>query len=558
MRNIDDALVATGKIPRSELRHIKELPNEEKEAAWRQLVVQGVITEQDVYEGVAKAFGYPFLDAKNLELSADAMLNTISPSFVRRNRIVPIEVDGSDLVVGIDNPENFEVLDEISATTKYAPHIRIITPTALNDLINRYFRTDDEIDKLAESFEQAGGGSEASQDQMEDLTASDDSEPVVRFVSLIIAQAIQDRASDIHVEPGAREITVRYRIDGVLHKFQTADLSIQAGIISRLKVMTDMDIATKRRPQDGRTTVTHGGKKYDIRATSLPSVWGEKIVLRILDNSTDKSTIESIGMSERNHKVFLEAASKSQGMILVTGPTGSGKSTTLYTTLKHIANDSISVVTVEDPVEKRISGITQLQINEKAGNTFSNILKSILRADPDIVFVGEVRDEETAEIAIKASMTGHLVLSTLHTNGAAESISRIVEMGIAPYLVTGSVSCVVAQRLARKLCEECKKPVTDREAKVIRDSGFEFLHEDEIIYLPVGCTSCSNTGYRGRVALTEVMKVDENLDHLIVSGATAVEIRAEAEKHGFLPLRVDGFEKVRKGITSIAEVLRVT
>lgn len=560
MKNVEQVLEATGKITQDAIAATAEnTPSDASEDwLWKQFVAEGVVTEDEVFEALGRITGIRFLDIKKYEIPTEAVV-ALESSFCRENRVVPLAVKSEKddvMFVGMDKPENLDVLDAITATTKYRPIVYIVTQTALNDAINRYYRNDEEMDKLSEVME-----STATQDLEEsydDLSTNEDDEPAVRFVNMLIAQAIQDRASDIHVEPGAKNIRVRYRIDGVLHELQTASKSIQNQVISRLKVMSSIDIAEKRKPQDGRMTRSYAGRTVDIRVATLPTVWGEKMVLRILDSSETRSTIESIGMSPENERIFRNAASKSQGMILVTGPTGSGKSTTLYTTLKHISDPSVAVITVEDPVEKRIEGIDQVQINNRAGSTFSNILKSILRSDPDIIFIGEVRDEETAEIAIKASMTGHLVLSTLHTNGAPEAVSRLVDMGVEPYLVSSSVTCVVAQRLARQLCDECKTIDENPDPELLRTARFD-LTEDDVLYKAVGCNVCSGTGYRGRLALTEVMEIDSYLDHLIVKGATASELRKEAEEHsGMKSLLDDGHYKIRQGLTTLEEIIRVT
>jgi type IV pilus assembly protein PilB len=325
-----------------------------------------------------------------------------------------------------------------------------------------------------------------------------------------------------------------------------------------LKIMSNIDIAEKRKPQDGRISIKHGGKSIDIRVVTIPIAWGEKIVMRILDHTSGKRSISSIGMSEANEVIFKRAIDKPHGLVLVTGPTGSGKSTTLYVVLDEVADSSVNVMTVEDPIEKRLDGVNQTQINEKAGVTFSSVLPAILRSDPDIVLLGEIRNKETAKIAVEASMTGHLVLSTLHTNGAPEAAARLVEMGVEPYLVGSSVSCVIAQRLARRLCEDCK---VEMDTASVNFAAIEFpISSEDVLYGPSekGCTSCSSTGFRGRVALTEVMEVNEEIESLVNSRQSARTIRNAAEKHGLVPLRKDGWAKVKQGITTIGEVLRVT
>jgi type IV pilus assembly protein PilB len=380
----------------------------------------------------------------------------------------------------------------------------------------------------------------------------------VRFVNLLISQGIQDLASDIHIEPAEYDMGVRYRIDGVMHEMQRAPKNIQNGVTSRLKIMADIDIAERRKPQDGRMSVSHGGRKIDLRVATLPTVWGEKVVMRILDSSGSGMSMQDLSLQPRNLEAYQSSYSKPYGMILVTGPTGSGKSTTLYTTLHAVSRPEINVITVEDPVEYRMKGINQVQVNPKAGLTFASALRSILRSDPDVVLIGEIRDHETAQIAIEASLTGHLVLSTLHTNDAPSAVTRLIEMDIEPFLVGSALDCVVAQRLARRLCERCKEPYEhDAEELANLRFGFDPDASAPTLYRPVGCTTCSRTGYRGRIAVHEVMLVTEEIERLAVSRASSAEIGKTAREQGMLSLREDGWAKVQLGHTSVEEILRV-
>lgn len=991
MQNVKEVLLETKRVPEMAIKSIANQLGDNSEAIWRHFVSSGRVTESEVFQAFARVNRLQYLDLRTKEISSEA-LALLSSSFCRREQLIPIEIKGEKLLIGTPYPDNFQAIDEISTGTYHTIVVVVVSPSELQETFNRHLRSDEEIDKLSEEIESVVG---ADDDENGDLsTNNEDETPVVRFVNLLIAQAIQDRASDIHVEPGEKLLRVRYRIDGVLHEVQKADKSIQKGVISRLKVMSDIDIGERRKPQDGRLSARYGGQSVDIRVVTLPTTWGEKIVMRILDHSTEKRSISSIGMSPENEAIFNKSISKSHGMILVTGPTGSGKalpldakiptpdgfttmdkiqqgdkviggngkvhnvtsvseivehsamyeltfggtdkvtadadhqwlvtvrddendykvsdanrkekaknnylkahqvatkimalsleftdefglrtadeiveilrkegisyysvaekvrqdlhmvdvdgvkgerdnqvviefpirvslqslakrirerhlvsevngspvmrmttkemfdtglrtgdfdrlykfavpmakpvelpqkdllidpyvlgsyfgfinnkevtnfaldfeeedreklvnlakivsadrfvvpmdylrasfeqrvsllkgfvnadksidknmlepellfyendkrnltksfehllkslgvkvysnfgltdndgeiyhrigfvsdssfsemfakfdeyasaennkfdsnlfnasfadvmeddvedskwnyitsiepcgvesakcisvdspdftylvgedfvvtsnSTTIYTALDEVALPGVNVVTVEDPVEKKIAGISQMQINNKAGMTFSNALRSILRADPDIIFLGEIRDAETAKIAVDASMTGHLVLSTLHTNGAPEAAARLSEMGVEPYLVGSSVSCVVAQRLARKLCPDCKEEIETDQASLDK---VEFPYRDATLFKPVGCSLCSQTGYKGRVALTEIMEMTEHLEPLIIAQKTANEIRNEAEKHGFVSLKLDGWDKVRQGLTTIEEVLRV-
>ncbi|MGN6444412.1 GspE/PulE family protein [Amnibacterium sp.] len=496
----------------------------------------------------SNAFTAPFVEILEYPVDRDAAVS-VSANLCRRHSLLPISREGGTLVVAMADPNDILALDDVSAATRLRIRPVRVDARDLATTIDRYHRADDELSDIQhELFEQGSSSEEAA-------VVEDDDAPIVRFVNLLISQAIQDRASDIHIEPGERELRVRYRIDGVLKEVQSAPVSVQAGVISRLKVMADLDIAERRRPQDGRISVLHQGRKIDLRVATLPTVYGEKIVMRILDTSGSAKSISDLNMVGRNFEAFRTAYTRPNGMILVTGPTGSGKSTTLYTTIHEVSKPTVNVITVEDPVEYRMAGINQVQINPKAGLTFASALRSILRSDPDVVLIGEIRDHETAQIAVEAALTGHLVMSTLHTNDAPSAITRLVEMGIEPYLVGSALVGVVAQRLARRLCDKCKRP-TNYDEDYLARIGL-LIEEDEQVFVPVGCSHCAETGYRGRVAVHEVMTVDEEIERLTVARASASELGRTAIKAGMVSLRQDGWNKVAAGLTSIEEVLRV-
>jgi type IV pilus assembly protein PilB len=405
--------------------------------------------------------------------------------------------------------------------------------------------------------------SEASQAADEDIDLERaiqavEEAPIVKMVNLLISQAIAERASDIHIEPGDRDIRIRNRVDGVLHEVMRSPKNIHAGLISRLKVMADINIAERRIPQDGRVGLTVSGKTIDLRVAVLPTVYGEKVVVRILDKGAVLLKLEDLGFLQGSFKRYEGAFTKPYGAILVSGPTGSGKSTTLYATLNILNSADKNIITVEDPVEYRLPGINQMQMNPRAGLTFASALRSILRADPDIMLVGEVRDRETALIAVEAALTGHLVLSSLHTNDAPSALPRLIEMGVEPYLVASAIDCVVAQRLARQLCIRCKQAYEPERAE-LESVGFPQDQWDEVteLFRPHGCQACARTGYRGRIGLYEVLRMNEEIERLIVDRASSDEIRRAARRDGMVTLRQDGLEKIRSGITSIEEVLRV-
>jgi type IV pilus assembly protein PilB len=422
----------------------------------------------------------------------------------------------------------------------------------LNKAIDRFQRADNDLDDVAASLvvDEIPG--------LNSLASVGEDAPIVRYVNTLIEQAIDNRASDLHLEPGEGDMRVRYRIDGVLHEVDTVPRAVQSALISRLKIMSNVDITERRVPQNGRITVELGNRSVDLRVATLPTVWGEKIVLRVLDTGGIDLDLKSLGFSENNYRRFSESFTKPHGMLLVTGPTGSGKSTTLYATLTEISKPEVNIITVEDPVEYRLPGVNQVQVNHKAGLTFAAVLPAILRSDPDIVLIGEIRDRVTAQLAVEAALTGHLVLSTLHTNDAPSAVTRLVEMGIEPFLVGSSLDCVMAQRLTRRLCQWCKERYEPTRTELTAARWpYELIQMPTELWRPVGCRSCSNTGYRGRLALHEVMPVSEEIERLTVSHSSAHDVQRAAIAEGMDMLRVDGMRKAAAGLTSLAEVLRV-
>jgi len=553
MASMTEILIMNGVLPMEHLDRMSRRAGDE-ESSLRELVAEGLVTEVQVTRARAQVIGVPFVEL--LDHPVDRQAVTMVPAAVcRRHSVLPIGFRDGILQLAMVDPGDVFAVDDVRAGLKIGVDPVMAERGDLLAALDRYLRADDELSDLTSTLEEdvapADGGADLGE-------GADDEVPIVRFVNLLVSQAITDHASDIHIEPGEADVRIRYRIDGVLHEMQPAPKAIQAGVISRLKIMSDIDIAERRRPQDGRMSVRHGGRQIDLRVATLPTVWGEKVVMRILDNSNTSMSLRDLNLLERNFDVYAASYSKPYGMILVTGPTGSGKSTTLYTTLHAVARPEINVITVEDPVEYRMPGINQVQVNPKAGLTFAGALRSILRSDPDVVLLGEIRDHETAQIAIEASLTGHLVLSTLHTNDAPSAITRLTEMGIEPFLVGSAIDCVVAQRLARRLCDRCKAPTsyTPRQLEHLRFP----VRLDEpapVVYQPIGCAHCSGTGYRGRVALHEVMSVTEEIERLAVARASSAEIARVAQAQGMVTLRHDGWEKAKLGLTSVEEILRV-
>ena len=513
-------------------------------------------TPQERAMALAARLGLAYVDLT--EFAVDPTVVSLIPDqMCRRHIVLPISRVGDRLMVVVSDPANVVVLDDVAAVVRMPIVPAVAEPEAILAAIDRHHRMDSEMEELASAFE--GGADDDVWVQDVGDTAAADEGPIIRFVNVLISQAIIDRASDIHIEPGRDELRVRYRIDGVLATVQRVPRSMIPGVISRLKVMAELDIGERRKPQDGRISVVHSGRTVDLRVATLPTVWGEKVVARVLDSPVASLNLSDLGMLERNMGVFQASFSKPYGMILVTGPTGSGKSTTLYTTLATISKPTVNVITVEDPVEYRMPGINQVQVNSKAGLTFAAALRSILRSDPDVILIGEIRDEETAKIAIESSLTGHLVLSTLHTNDAPSSVTRLIEMGVEPFLVGSALDSVVAQRLARRLCGKCKaESVATATELAILGVPLDPRTGPPRVYRAVGCSQCSKTGYRGRIALHEVMAVDDEIERLAVANAPTAQIAAHAEAQGMMRLRMDGWSKALLGHTTIDEILRVT
>ncbi|WP_223691873.1 GspE/PulE family protein [Leifsonia poae] len=553
MASMTEILILHGHLPIEYLDSVTSEPAAD-DAAVRDLVARGAISELQLAKARAAQAGLPFVELADYPVDRAAVA-LVSGALCRRHTVLPLGVADGTVILAMADPGNVFAIDDVRAAARMRVAPAVAESAELLAAIDRYIRADDELSDLTTSMEEESAPVEEVTVSIGDAT--DDDAPIVRFVNLLVSQAIQDHASDIHIEPAEHDVRVRYRIDGVLHAMQSAPKSIQNGVISRLKIMSDIDIAERRKPQDGRMSVVHGGRQIDLRVATLPTVWGEKVVMRILDNTNTGMTLRDLSLLERNFETYRASYSKPYGMILVTGPTGSGKSTTLYTTLNAVARPEINVITVEDPVEYRMPGVNQVQVNPKAGLTFASALRSILRSDPDVVLLGEIRDHETAQIAIEASLTGHLVLSTLHTNDAPSAVTRLTEMDIEPFLVGSALDCVVAQRLARRLCDRCKQPGT-YDADDLRRLRFR-LDDDEVplVFAPVGCAACSNTGYRGRIAVHEVMAVTEEIERLAVGRASSAEIARAAQEQGMLTLRQDGWEKAKLGLTSVDEILRV-
>jgi type IV pilus assembly protein PilB len=512
-----------------------------------------VVTEMELTEASAEAHGIASIDLVGYPIDAAAVAK-IPLSLVLRHRLVGVGINGDELVVVVSDPNDVVALDDVRAATGMTISPVVGARSELRKLIDRLKRDSNDLGDVADLT--AGDSAEVSDLSM--LNAAGDDTPVVRYVNSLIEQAIASRASDLHLEPSERDMRVRFRIDGVLHEIDTVPQNVQSALVSRLKIMSNVDITERRVPQNGRITVRLNGHNVDLRTATLPTVWGETVVLRVLDTGGIDLDLKKLGFTDENHASFAASFRRPHGMVLVTGPTGSGKSTTLYATLKEISKPEVNIITVEDPVEYRLPGINQIQVNHKAGLTFAAVLPAILRSDPDIVLIGEIRDRPTAQLAVEAALTGHLVLSTLHTNDASSAVTRLIEMGIEPFLVGSSLDCALAQRLARRLCEWCKEPYSPTDADLAIAGWPAETAPPDKLWRPVGCRSCGQTGFRGRLAVNEVMPVSEEIERLAVLHAPSGEINRAALAAGMVPLRDDGLRKAAGGLTTVEEVFRVT
>ncbi len=554
---IGTLLVAAGLITQEQLQETLAAVNPDHtfEAL---LVERNLITPEALAQFFATQTGYQYVDKITDVMADTALLARVPLKFLRDNTIVPIKVDDKIMIVTAD-PFDYEPLDEVTMLLGGSVLYGVGTPTAIINSVNRYYPlegTKQMIEELKEEGEDLEKVEFAEVEETDILTMAAEA-PIIKLVNNILFQAVKRNASDIHIEPFEKELRVRYRIDGVMLDVMSPPKRIQGALSSRIKIMSHLNIAEKRIPQDGRMQIKVADKAIDIRVSVLPVVHGERIVMRLLDKSRVFGKLESIGFCEHDLKIVRESIERPNGIIYVTGPTGSGKTSTLYSILGELNKPDVNIVTVEDPVEYQMAGVGQVQVRDKVGLTFAAALRSILRQDPDIVMIGETRDQETAQIAVQAALTGHLVLSTLHTNSAPASITRLVDMGVEPFLIASSIVMILAQRLVRKLCPDCKKPYTP-EADLLRRLGISAEQAQKItFYEPKGCSECLNTGYRGRLAIFEVMEMTGPIAALTMQRADTAQLRSQAIKDGMTLLVQDGVRKIEQGLTSIEEVLAV-
>ncbi len=561
-KDIAEMLLEEGLITPRQLEKAIDQQKSSNESLERIIINLGYVTEKEVTEVIGKEMGVPFIDLDEVQIDME-LARTVPEHLAQRYKVIPVGQENQKLALAMVDPLNVFAIDDIRLITGFDIEPMISTEESIMRAINHHFggksimEVHEEVTGIAmsdfEDLEQIEEQDELDIGQLQKLV---DEAPIVRVVNLIITQAINDKASDIHIEPRVKNVCVRYRIDGVLHEVMSPPKHIQAPMISRIKIMASLDIAERRIPQDGKIHLKHDNKEYDLRVSTLPTVHGEKVVMRILDKSAVMIGLDKLGLMPDTRAVFEDLVFKPYGMILVTGPTGSGKSTTLYTALNMLNTSEDNICTVEDPVEYQLPGINQVQINPKAGLTFAAALRSFLRQDPDIIMVGEIRDGETAQIAIESALTGHLVLSTLHTNDAAGAITRLIDMGIEPFLVASALVGVIAQRLVRRICPNCREAYTPPEEAVAK-FGLNLADTNIVFYHGRGCDHCKGTGYKGRSGIYEMMTVNENVRPLILRNAPTIEVKDAAIENGMVTLQEDGLRKVLEGTTTIEECLRV-
>ncbi len=522
----------------------------------------GYISDQEITSFLSTQYRLPAVSLDEYDIEPE-VIKLVGREVCEKHKILPVSRSGSSLIVAMADPTNLHAIDDIKFLTGYNVEPVVASESSIQTAIERYYTTGPSYEEVMADLQLEDNdidfaGEEEEINALELERASEDA-PVVRLVNVLLLNAIRKGSSDIHVEPYEKRLRVRYRIDGVLHEEMTPPIKLKNALVSRLKIMSQLDIAERRLPQDGRIKLKLGkGREMDFRVSVLPTMWGEKVVLRLLDKGNLQLDMTKLGFDIKPLEDFKWAISQPWGMVLVTGPTGSGKTTTLYSALSDLNQPGTNISTAEDPVEYNLHGINQCQMHDEIGLNFAMALRSFLRQDPDIIMVGEIRDFETAEIAVKAALTGHLVLSTLHTNDAPATISRLLNMGVEPFLITASVNLVLAQRLARKVCSDCRKPV-DFDPQVLVDLGAtEEQIQGATLHRGAGCNTCNGSGYKGRIALYEVMRFGDSLKELVLQGASAAELKLAAIKSGMSTLRMSGIQKVLDGVTTPEEILRVT
>ncbi|MEW6408979.1 MAG: type IV-A pilus assembly ATPase PilB [Nitrospirota bacterium] len=555
-------LVSANLITEEQLKKALELQKKEGGRLGSNLIKLGFIDEEKLANFLGKQYGIPSVNLAQYEIDP-SVVKLVPFDVAQKYQLIPVERKGASLSVAMVDPSNVFAIDDIKFLTGYNVNPMVATESSVKAAITKYYEQVEALESMLESLKVEDNGLDIIHEEEESVNLSElkqavEEAPVVKLVNMILSDAVAKRASDIHIEPYEKTFRIRFRVDGVLYDVMQPPKRLKAAITSRIKIMSELDISERRLPQDGRIKLRMKGKEIDLRVSTIPTLFGEKIVMRLLDKSNLMLDMTRLGFEEKALKDFQEAISAPYGMVLVTGPTGSGKSTTLYSALNTLNNIDVNIMTAEDPVEYNLMGINQVQMKEEIGLNFAAALRSFLRQDPDIIMVGEIRDYETAEIGVKAALTGHLVLSTLHTNDAPSTINRLLNMGIEPFLVASSVLLIVAQRLARKICQNCKEEEKYPLQSLIELGFTEEEAETVTCYKGKGCDICGGTGYKGRIALYEVMPVKEEIRELILQGANATEIKKTAARLGMNTLRMSGLTKIKEGITTVGEVMRVS
>jgi type IV pilus assembly protein PilB len=563
-KKLGQILVEAGLIDKKVLDEALEIQKVEQKKIGEILIEMGVADDVVIAKALSTQLKIPLVRLGQTEIPEE-IISLVPYELAQKHLVIPIEKTEKGLLVAMTNPLDLSVLDDLRFVTRMPVQTVIATKTDILEAKERYYPPRDfkkgfdsqaEIHESVEIIQRKEEEEKDVQDVQELLNLTE-RPPIVRLTSSLLADAINQKASDIHIEPQKTAVMLRYRIDGIMHETMKIDKHVHAPVVSRIKVISNMDISIRRKPQDGKTQVRHGGKIYDLRVSTIPTSYGEKVTIRILNPDTAGIGLEALGFDEKTYNDFENAIGAPQGIILVTGPTGSGKSTTLYASLNRLNSPSVNIITVEDPIEYDIQGINQVQINPQAGITFAAGLRSILRQDPDIVMVGEIRDTETATIACRAAQTGHLVFSTLHTNDASSAVTRLLDLGIEAFLISASLIALVGQRLVRKICQECKVPHSPSQQILNRLPSYVKEDQSAAFWKGAGCEMCQNTGYSGRMGLFEILTITPSLRELIAPGIPAITLRKAAEKEGFQSMTLDGINKVIAGLTTIEEVFRV-
>jgi type IV pilus assembly protein PilB len=563
-KKLGSYLLAAGLIDEKTLAKALDIQRQQKhpkDRIGKLLIEMGVTDDVNIAKTLASQLNIEFLHLRNLNISHE-VLSYISASTASSSLIIPVRKEGKKLVVTMANPLDQYVIDDLRFITHLDVEVAVSPENEIVAAVEKHYTQnldsrlaeDSDIDSFLEVIEDEKSHEEDN--DIQNLIGLTEQAPVVKFTNHIIANAIKFKASDIHIEPRHNDTLVRYRVDGIMREILHASKKSHFSVVARIKIISNMDISIRRKPQDGRTRIKFGRKEYDLRISTIPTSYGEKVTIRILDPDGAGLSIDDLGFPERDLPIFKDQVHRPQGIILVTGPTGSGKSTTLYACLNQLNTPEVNIITVEDPVEYDIAGINQVHINPKAGITFASGLRSILRQDPDIVMVGEIRDKETASIAFQASQTGHLVLSTLHTNDAPSAVIRLVDMGIEPYMISAGLNCVLAQRLVRKLCPDCRVPDPKSSELVKRYEAILPKDIKPMLWISSGCDDCHSIGYRGRMGVFEVLRVSRGIQEALLSKDAMVSVRRVAESEGFRMLAYDGIQKAIKGITSHRELVR--